>query len=1442
MKKMQRLVSILLLITMAVTILSVSVFARDTLEMDVIYAQPGETYEITCLKDAKLWHESLNRTEILYDSALYAYSEGMGYHQTSKYGYWPMNKGQVLVVQVHEGIMQLYGDLTNCFTVKQSNRDALYVKTILSGQSESFTLHSVKTFDMYDYFKTAHLYYHVNSDSSYTRTTYNKNGTIDGKTYDYSHTAGQWGYSMPSEGQTTSVYVASGNVTYYGGYRHFVLGADYTAGKLITRFGCKLNDENYIPTSELNVVSRYEEQTTNIALHVYENKNGSGSRNDEYVVSEGATVVVGNNEYKTNGSGIVKIPTISDGTITVSKPNYISRTITAEQLQISKVIYLQPISTGRPVVSAVWVDNTDVLSKEYSIDLLSDESIEISVVVDWGKSTYGSIALMQDERTMLFTETKLSTVLKENFDISETIFIVAKDTEGNFTKKELKFEVGDGSGVPEWLNELSFDLGDSLSVTLPKDIKPKWMAGKEVGTGLSSTVPLTVTLDNGKVYVAIGADLSIYEKTGKWATSSFSGNTASTVKTKNFITELKETGVFDGGDYEKSLKKLRTLESTYGRAIKYPQGQFGFNADFRLLGFAEGYCPPGTKSLKDVVWMDTGLVLNPSMEVSTTCPIFPPLLINLEGKIKADIMAQFNLYLEEQAEKFMPDGQLSGTLSMSLGLGTGIKHILYGSGGVKGELNPLWKFNYGSEPDYFKLTATGKWYGNFNLLFMEFPIETDPWYEEVWLEYPSTQRARFMTRQQELIDSIYDISNYQVKDLSYLKAGTSEMLQDRAVVLQYEEQSVTGKTEETLKTNIYRQSTPQIVAFEDGEKLAVWLDGVDSDINSICLYYSYFNGTQWGAPMQVYCDGTIDNAPSLVKIEETAYLVWQNATKKFSTADTLSSVAPYFDISLAVFDSQTGFITQTISCDGIDMMPQVCGNDEKLYVVWSKNSANNWFGTEGMDAIYCCEYTENGLSEIETVYEGIETLTSFAATCNEELEIAYCAGSDGDTSTLDDIKLYVNGIRFTATEESENDPYYYNGALYWNRAGTVVSEEMGEQDHVIGTAAYQVLESGQEKVLLYVSPEGITSTLCASYYNVEQGAWCNAVKLTDGKTFIGAFSAAVDANGNISVLVNEQNVDASNEENPYGESTLNLITIEPYCDLSMGELLYSADTYSAGAAMEFVFDLTNNGSNTVFESTVELIDEVGEVLTTVTINEDIVPGQTIEGSVYLNVAEDAVGEKIRITATPNNMADQNLNNNSHETELRFEDLCVEQARCGMKATGELVLSANIVNYGYHQRSDILVELHEGSIDGELVESKTVTTLGGLDLEPVVFELEEQDDKLFFITITDSGDTITANDHDYIAVFTSGTECITIDRVFEDGVQLYLENQKSGKCIVAVYDEKGKMLTCGMTDVAENVGEVVVPCSRYVCDSNYTVKVFLLDSAYVPICKCVVKRF
>lgn len=1111
--------------------------------------------------------------------------------------------------------------------------------------------------------------------------------------------------------------------------------------------------------------SRKNLSTSNTSLTVYENKNKSTAAGDSYVVSNSAEVESEGNSYKTDKAGKVKFPTISSGNVTISKKGYISRTLTASQIAENSRINLQRVNDNGPVISGVWIGDTDVLNNVYALNMTSTQKLTLNLEIDWGNSYCDTVRLMQDQRTLEFDGDSLTTVISDNFDTSKDIFIAAKDGNGHITKRKLQFQNGSVDSVVNSLNGVSFSISDKISISLPDNFKPGFLAGENFGVGIngvSSLVPVTLSAENGKVYVAIGVDLLSYSYSNKTAYSVATGNTAHALKreTSNFIKDFKDTGIMDAGGAVKSLKKLKNLKQTYSNAIKYPQGKFGVDVDFTILGFAEGtYDEKG-----NISWINSGVILNPSGSISKSWPFVimagpVPIPMYWEACFSVDALAQFNLLFNKQAKNFLPDGELSATVNLNGGLGAGIKNVLYASGGLEGKLKPDWKIVKG-DTDSFILTASVNAYAKAGIACFEGKYSFDPIYNKVWIKYPEEKNLLTQsldTQEAAGTDILLDTDQYKLKDLSYLEKGSDFTANDKtdSEVAMFSSEE-TSDTTEIFKSNIYRESTPVIADLPSGKKIAVWTDAASSDVNQIVLYYSVYENGTWSAPEKVYNDGTMDYAPCLKVINGTAYLAWQNATRKFEDAGSLglSGIAGDFDISVGTFLENEGrFSVSTIPYSNLDMMPVLTGNESGVYVVWVNNSENDWLGANDSNSILYTRLNGSSWDSAAVAYGGLYSVSGIDADYDGSLNIAYSMDTDKDISTSDDLRVYENGVQVSGNISSYN-PEYNEHQLYWRTQNNVVNKKTMEEEGSLSSDNFQILNVNGEKALLYTVANGLTSTLMISYYNEETASWGSGTALTDGSRFIGAFHAGTDASGNIFVMANcAEVIGTMEDENPYGDSDMVMLTVNFAHDLSLDNVYYAEDAFCAGEDMPFTLEVSNKGNTIEKGMKIEVKGENGELLASQEIDDILVPGESVKPTISYTVDEAVKEQNIEILVSPKTADDTDTSNNIQKIHLTYEKVFVENLGFGYNDQGNAVISADIVNRGYNTRNGLTAYLTEKTADGKVIASEKLEKIEPMDLQTVSFEISAKQNEVYYVIVKADGKDTNLSD-DFLTIYES----------------------------------------------------------------------------------------
>ncbi len=1122
------------------------------------------------------------------------------------------------------------------------------------------------------------------------------------------------------------------------------------------------------------VTSSGSTETTRIT--VYCNQNSSTDADSSYILCPGATVAI-KDSYTTDSSGNASVPAadIASYGITVSKAGYVTQTLTAAQVSASPKVYLQPESDGVPVISGVWLDGLNILSESCPMTSLDGETVTLTADVDWGGSSYGSIRLTQGSDSLGFTDYSLTADLSDTFDISEDIYISATDAAGNTVEEKLAIANGATAKALNSVRNADVNFSDTISVTLPDDFTPAIFAGMEIGTSFPNAIPISYSVENGNIYVAIGLDFAevSYKSDKKGMIQSFGQ------KFKAMVDDISKT----------SYNKLKSDWKNYMKSDT--KGKWGVSADFIILGYAEG----SYDSSGSISWQYSKLVINPSVNLNRSYPFtvggFP---LFFETSFTADILAELAAVFDNEADEFLADGAISGVISIEGGVGAGVPDVVYTSGGATGNLYPDIEL-YPYLSTYFKLSASLDGYlkagvaclenrVNFNIIPETVLYETTTTTENNLLNlfagnislalFPSVIVEEYVVSEQagkEIVSGTYDLTEYEMMDLSYLKNSSEFQANGSAEIASISENTAEGTQGlliQKFKTNVFKTSTPDLISFGDGERLAVWVDGEDTDANEIHLYYSYYDGSVWSEPEILYEDGTMDYSPQLFETDGNVYVTWQNANTVIDLTDDteLDDLLEYFDISVAEFDptDHTFASVSTITSDGLDLNPCLCGDGDNMYAVWI--NAGSWFGENAV--IMCSEWNGLKWTRPTSLYGESDTIIGLAADYDgEELHVAYTVDEDGDLSTSDDRHVYEDGERVSDSEEMECNPSYYEHDLYWYTDHNVVNQTMDAESGNISSFDYQVVEMDGCRVLLYTTSNGYASEVQASCFDEEENAWGDGFALTDGESYIGAFSAAMVSEDEYMILMNSAEVDEDgyrelleeaeetgdyNSVELYGESDLCLLSVSHYCDLGIENVAYSEDDFYPGDPMSFDLELKNNGTQSIDSVTVEIRNGSGDVLSSAVEDVLILPGNTVSVSAAFTVSPSVTAQDVEIYVSPDGLEDTDSSDNTTGVfTLGYEDLGVDNITWGYLEDGNICVSADIVNYGCTEQKDIAVSLIRDASDGEVLETQTISSVSAADMQTVSFTVNAESGDVYFVVLEDWEDDLSADNAGFVVI-------------------------------------------------------------------------------------------
>lgn len=1083
----------------------------------------------------------------------------------------------------------------------------------------------------------------------------------------------------------------------------------------------------------------YNAATGELALTVYENKNTSDIRETDYQLSKGALVSSGSVNETTDKNGQIS-QSYSGGAVTVSKNGYVSRTISEAALKVNPTVWLQKESDTYPVISAVWMDDVnDIMNAEYFLPLVQDTSHTVRAEVNWGNSSMQSLKLTQGTTTLDISDSgNTSLTWSDKFDLSREILVVATNTEGKRTSKVLKIKSGNEG--TKALDGLKLDFGDSLKFTLPDSVPV--IGGDSMKLGLYSPVMVDYAVENGKIYVAIGLN-------------------ADETTEKDDETGKKVTKVKTFADSVKKLKENRKKLKDLFRGKTKLKGSWGIDVGFHGAGYMEGYLDENNH----IHWQDSGLIIGAEGGVNGTYQFaIGPVPAYAEAGLKAELEAQLALAVSESAKKLTPDGTVSGSIAVNIGLGLGVKKALSVGGGAEGEI--------GAEMQYQDLSVssaavTFSLAGYFKATFLglEYKHDFDPWVEKVIYEYPDyTSNAAVYTLDGDdvtqegdaaLYAAVYNIDNYSQPDLSYLASGSPFLANGSGVMLQAA-RAVTVDSASTFQSNTYQNAAPQLLCLSDGTMMAVWTgyDSSRSGMNALCLYYARYDGSSWSEPAILDNDDTMDCGFTLREINGAPCVVWENASGAIESSDDLDAVAAKMSISVARYVDGAFVIERVSDAVGANTMPDVCAVGDGLSVVWVCNENGDLFANNGTNKIVCRTMTGEGWSEESVLYSGLNSVDSLAVgSSGDTLQVAYSMDTDGDLTTSADMEVYINGSAATSDSVIDSGVQYENGQFYWYKDGALMSggNEMVPAASNLRSDRYQVVESSGVKAVLFTQSNGVYSSLYGIFCDTTSGTWGEPVALTDGSDYIQAFSATPSANG-LQVMVNRLAVTGDGSTgDPYGEARMDILDLTLGCDLAVKDVYCDMQYYVAGNKLPVTVTVANKGRQAVSQVKVTFLAENGTELGTETLDISLPAGVTQEIETGFTVKDVVQGQKITVQVTPVDNTDINTADNAAELTLQQHDIALENMSWGVNSSGQAVIYADVVNRGYTASGTLTVSLRKGSETGEAIGSVTVDSLDTLGLQRVSFETAYEEGVVYYLTLDACEDDSIANNSDFVVL-------------------------------------------------------------------------------------------
>lgn len=1070
------------------------------------------------------------------------------------------------------------------------------------------------------------------------------------------------------------------------------------------------NDNLYNATiyCTVPVVDTREEAKKTVTIFVEINRGEIGGA-DDYIKCTEASITVGSNPYTLDEEGKVELP--ANGTAVITVDGYNRRSINLSSVSNGDIIRLEKIDpNATPIIYGITINGKDAKNKTYQ--MTEDFVGRIKATVDWNGGEAGSIYIENNGSKWKLTNGQTAEVaFGKKINFSKKTYLIATSAAGKTAKKQLKLEF------------LKIEVPDNINVSLGESIPEitsemiPYFGNFEFELGMPN-FPGSINVEGNKIKVIFGVDVAKYAREHEYFVKNGTKTTVDNNTAYSNLTTLIKNSYRQMEANKNNQMKLNELyndlKKKLGECKKKTTGVFGIDATMNMCGFIEA-----TYDGKNFFINDGGLIFSAEAKAGFngqfTIWIVP---CNWEASLSGKISAQLGLTRQSFSEMMRPQGIISGEITGAIGAGPGFKDAHINGCGSASFLPTLTTNSAGRE---FTLGYKLSCYLEFKLWKWVKTIELSGSEGQL---YPKKSKASLASLLSE--DSLYDTEDFSRIDRGYLNTPSEFVAnsQNDAMLMSAEYQPY---TETTIKTNIFPNSTPELISISGNKKLLVWVDDdiSRSDINGSALYYSYYNGSQWSEPAIVDNDGTADFNPQLKNVDNVIYLVWENVGKVHDEDVEIDEFAKSMEIKYATYDkSSNAFIniTSLTNNEYIDTAPIINDTSKGAVISWITNTGDSVFTAENCHGI---AYAQVNGSEIVATGNIADKLSAIDSQIvffdNDSFEALYIVDTDGDISTSTDNILYSTASNMTLLENSVSGLSEWFGDVYCYYGGKLaISTDMETFDDTelyIPSDNYFVTDNGN--MICFETVNENSKDISAYVYS--NGSWSQPIKLVTSNAIINDISGFKESNGNIVIAYSKGNVNNETGVSKIESVDLAMATIVPSYDISADVAYIDKESIVDNETVEIIVDVTNHGAKYVNKVDVALYNGTN-VVANETITQTILPGETVQVSLFYQIPEGFNPFDGIVEVLPNGHDDCDTSNNTYEITLDYKDISLEQITYSKKADDTWEINVAISNLGFESENDIEVSIKQ---DEQVLESKTVQSLKPLETQGLVFSVHEE---------------------------------------------------------------------------------------------------------------------
>lgn len=730
-------------------------------------------------------------------------------------------------------------------------------------------------------------------------------------------------------------------------------------------------------------------------------------------------------------------------------------------------------------------------------------------------------------------------------------------------------------------------------------------------------------------------------------------------------------------------------------------GKFGIKADFSSIGFIEFNYSTG-----DMVLSNGGISLIGSAGVSTKYPFggICYATFALDGDLRTSIKLKKN---DDSNSVGINLDEVLLALKPRIAVGAGFESLAYAEAGILGGITGKLK----------NINSNATIRDNFEAAL----------YAQIYIE---VQALGFKTYQAMKYDTtIYPRKrkiqkmNINLDQFSIIERDSNNLDEFSIIERDYVNNVRNGRITSNenysfIKENVYSNGEPQLIDLDNEEKLLIWIDDNESRTieNKSMLMYSVFKDNKWSEAAAVNDDMTGDFSPRIYKENNKVHVVWQNLSKVVDSNETIEDVAKLTELKYATFENGAfkNITNITFADEVYEGMHSISAENGEVSIIWTENSNNNIFMTNGVNSIYKKTLKDNNLSSKTLIKGDLGRIGELSSGYSNGINlIAYTVDSDNTLSTVDDIELYLakenDFIKITDNDAIETSLQIINGQIYWIENNSLKVMKNGDINSILvvkdieNISQVQILSHLNDVYIFENITNDFVSDIYMSRYDSALDKWYNDIKITDLNKNIKDFKASINSDNNISMAINTRDIKSVIEDGkiPFENNSLLVINSIDKVDLQVdNEFIHSEDnldSYNTGK-VNLNTNVKNNGTKNVNRVRLELLSDDDKVISSEERDLNLSPGESKKISYTYCLGKIKNRHNIRLKLEPIDEVDINEKDNYSKGTIGLSDLNIDNLY-KYKENDLRKIKFTLHNSAIEDAKDVVINVYLGGVDG-----------------------------------------------------------------------------------------------------------------------------------------------